>query len=647
MCGFTGFFDSARATATDALAATVARMADTLRHRGPDDGGTWCDADAGIALGHRRLSIIDLSPLGHQPMVSASGRYIIAFNGEIYNFPELRADLEAAGVKFRGHSDTEVLLAAFERWAVRETLSRAAGMFSFALYDRQEQTLTLARDRIGEKPLYYGWSGNVFMFGSELKALRAHPAWSGTVNRDALTLLLRHNYIPAPYTVYREFHKLTPGTCLTLPLRGERGVLPEPVAYWSARDMAQRGLDHPYAGSESDAAAELEQLLRTTIRGQMISDVPLGAFLSGGLDSSLIVALMQAQSERPVRTFCIGFREKEYNEAVHAKAVAHHLGTDHTELYTTPQEALDLIPRLPQLYDEPFSDSSQIPTTLVAQLTRRHVTVALSGDAGDELFAGYNRYRLGERLWSRISKLPPALRRAMAPLCRTGAPAASTLRNLLPLHWSRHAGGDKLEKLADALGAPDAMHLCRLIMSHWDEPASVVIGGSEPLTAVTNPANVLRGASFVAQSQFWDLLAYLPDDILVKVDRAAMSCSLETRIPLLDHRLVEFAWSLPMAMKLRGGTSKWLLRQVLYKHVPRELVERPKMGFGVPLDHWLRGPLRDWCESLISEERLRRDGYFSPAPIREKWRQHLTGRYNWQYFIWDVLMFQAWLDANR
>ncbi|HNW92576.1 MAG TPA: asparagine synthase (glutamine-hydrolyzing) [bacterium] len=647
MCGFTGFFDRARSAAADALTATVTRMADTLRHRGPDDGGTWVDAAAGVALGHRRLSIIDLSPLGHQPMLSASGRYAIAFNGEIYNFRELRTDLESSGAIFRGHSDTEVLLAAIELWGVRVALIRAVGMFSFALYDRTQRTVTLARDRIGEKPLYYGWAGTCFLFGSELKALRAHPSWSGSIDRDALALYLRHNYVPSPRTIYREFRKLIPGTYCTLALDGDRGAYPEPAVYWSAHTAAQQGLDRPFSGGDDAAVAEFERLLRQSIRGQMIADVPLGAFLSGGLDSSVVVALMQAQSDRPVRTFSIGFGEKEYNEAGYAKAVAQHLGTEHTELYVAADAALDLIPRLPHIFDEPFADSSQLPTTIVSELTRKYVTVALSGDAGDELLAGYNRYRLGQKLNRRLTAIPAPLRALLAPLASAAAPLASAVRPLVPAHWSRHAGGDKLRKLAAALRTPDGAALYLLIVSHWDDPAAVVIDGREPMTRLTNPAELLTGADFVGQTQYWDLISYLPDDILVKVDRSAMSCSLETRIPLLDHRIVEFAWSLPPRMKLRDGISKWVLRQVLYRHVPRELVERPKMGFGVPIDHWLRGPLRDWCESLISVDRLRRDGFFRPEPIREKWQQHLSGRYNWQYYIWDICMFQAWLDANR
>jgi asparagine synthase (glutamine-hydrolysing) len=649
MCGFTGFLDRSGALSADTLAGLVGRMNDTLFHRGPDDGDVWVDAAPGVALGHRRLSILDLSPAGHQPMPSAGGRYVVAFNGEIYNHLELRRELEAAGEApdWRGHSDTETLLAAVAAFGVEAALRRFVGMYAFALWDRETRTLYLARDRLGEKPLYYGWQGDSFLFGSELKAFKPHPAFRAEIDRDALTLFLRHGYIPAPHTIYRGIHKLPAGAYLALTSDSREAV---PVAYWSARAVAETGQRNPYAGTETEAADELERLLRRAVAGQMMADVPLGAFLSGGFDSSTVVALMQAQSSRPVRTFTIGFREKEYNEADHAAAVARHLGTEHTELYVTPEEAMAVIPKLPALYDEPFADSSQIPTFLVSQLARRHVTVSLSGDAGDELFGGYSRYRWTLDLWNRIGRLPQGARSALAGLL-----------TLLPIpYWNRLFGtvgfalpdrlrsnpGDKLHKLAALLNARTPETVYRDMISYWKEPAGLVLGATEPRTLLTDPDFRVALDDFGHRMMYLDTESYLTDDILVKVDRAAMGVSLETRVPLLDHRVVEFAWRLPLSLKMRGGQGKWLLREVLYRYVPQSLMDRPKMGFGVPTDHWLRGPLKDWAEALLDEERLRREGFFDPAPIREKWAEHQSGRRNWSYHLWIVLMFQAWLEAQ-
>ncbi len=662
MCGLTGFWRSLGGQRDEAT-ATVQRMADTLIHRGPDDAGVWVDEAAGLALGHRRLSILDLSPAGHQPMVSPSGRYVIAFNGEIYNHLALRSQLEKVGADgtapaWRGHSDTETLLAAFEAWGIEETLKRAVGMFALALWDRQTRMLTLARDRLGEKPLYYGRVRGALVFGSELKAIRAYPGFDNPIERRALALYMRHNYIPAPWSIYQGIWKLPPGTYLQF--RAEDALTPdptpkgrgEPVAYWSARAVAEAGLADPFMGSEQEAVAELDRLLRQSLAGQMIADVPLGAFLSGGIDSSTVVAVMQALSSQPVKTFTIGFHEGEYNEAGHAKAVANHLGTDHTEWYVTPREALDVIPKLPALYDEPFADSSQIPTHLVCAAARRHVTVALSGDGGDELFGGYNRYFWAMRLWRRLRLVPRPLRAAAAAFATALSPAAwnqclSTLRPLLPKRLRYANFGDKLHKAAALFSArrPEALYL-RLV-SHWDDPTELVQGAKEPTTPITDPAAWLNGPDFERRMMYLDTITYLTDDILVKVDRAAMGVSLETRVPLLDHRIVEFAWRLPLAMKIRDGQGKWLLRQVLYLYVPRALIERPKMGFGVPIDHWLRGPLKDWAEDLLAEERFKREGFFDPAPIRQKWTEHLSGKRNWQYHLWDVLMFQAWRDHVR
>ncbi|HQU17250.1 MAG TPA: asparagine synthase (glutamine-hydrolyzing) [Gammaproteobacteria bacterium] len=650
MCGIVGLVDLGGESVGGVLQHAVGAMADALRHRGPDDAGTWVDASAGVALAHRRLSILDLSAAGHQPMVSADGRRVLVFNGEIYNFRALRSELEKHGIGFRGHSDTEVLLAAIGLWGMEEALAKSNGMFAFALWDRRERTLSLARDRVGEKPLYYGWVGGDFVFASELKALRVHPRWRGEVDRGALTLLLRHNYIPAPYSIYQGIHKLPPGHWLTLSpsARDEQGGV-QVVPYWSAREVAESGARDPFRGTTQEAADGLETLLRDAVRLRLEADVPVGAFLSGGIDSSITVALMQQESRSPVRTFSIGFHESEYNEAHHAKAVAAHLGTEHTELYVTAREAMEVIPRLPEIFDEPFADSSQIPTFLVSEMTRRHVTVSLSGDGGDELFGGYNRYFLGRSLWNKIGWMPARARAVVASGIRAVGPARTgrvlnAVQAALPARLRIQNPGDKLDKLAKILAEPNPDALYHGLVSHWQRPAEVVIGGHEPPTAVTDRDGWARLPDFTERMMYLDLVSYLPDDILVKVDRASMAVSLESRIPLLDPRLIEFAWRLPLALKVRNGEGKWLLRQVLYRHVPRALIDRPKTGFGVPIDTWLRGPLRDWCEALLDPARLAREGYFEPEPIRAKWEEHLSGRRNWHYYLWDVLMFQAWLE---
>jgi len=628
-------------------------MADTLRLRGPDDGGAWVDADAGIALGHQRLSIIDLSLEGHQPMHSFCGRYVIAFNGEIYNYQDIRHELEQESqgyaIPWRGHSDTEVALAAISRWGIEAAVRRFVGMFAFALWDRTERVLYLVRDRLGEKPLYYGRMGRSILFGSELKALRAHPDFKGEINRDALALYLRHNCIPAPYSIYRGIYKLPPGTMLAVSDRD--APFPDPVQYWSVREAAEHGLAEPFTGSTEEAIAALDGLLRDAVGLQMVADVPLGVFLSGGIDSSTVVALMQAQSDRPVKTFTIGFNETGYNEAEHAKAVARHLGTEHTEFYVTPEEAMAVIPRLPALYDEPFADSSQIPTFLVSEMARRSVTVSLSGDGGDELFAGYNRYFWGRSIWKRVGWMPQPLRVAAAVALTAVSPQSwdrvfAAAKSLLPAKLKQSTPGDKIHKLAEVLAveSPEAMY--RGLASHWKDPASVVLGSSEPPTALTDRRLWSDLPDFTQRMMYLDTVTYLPDDILVKVDRASMGVSLEARIPFLDHRVVEFAWRLPLSMKVRDGQGKWLLRQVLYQYVPKELVGRPKTGFDVPIDAWLRGPLRDWAEDLLGERRLSEERFFDPVPIRDKWNEHLSGARNWQYYLWDVLMFQAWLDQH-
>lgn len=651
MCGFVGFMGGIAGDSQFSDDAVLQHMAKAILNRGPDDEGSWADSDRRIGLGHRRLSIVDLSPAGHQPMVSGSGRYVVVYNGEIYNHMDCRASLAMTGasIEWRGHSDTETLLAGFDAWGIQGTVERCIGMFAFAVWDKQTSTLTLARDRLGEKPLYYGWQGTgqnaTFLFGSELNALKVHPAFAAVIDRNALCLLMRHNYIPAPFSIYQGIAKLEAGCLLTLSLEQQE---PKVIRYWSAATVAVAGCAAPFAGTPTQAVDELELLLKSAVQQQMMADVPLGAFLSGGIDSSTVVALMQAQSSRPVKTFTIGFNEEGYNEAMHAKAVAKHLGTAHTELYVSPQQALDVIPRLPALYCEPFSDSSQIPTFLVSQLARQQVTVSLSGDAGDELFCGYNRYLLANKLWQKLSVLPTGSRRLAASGLTALPPSWWTsllgpVQGLLPSSLRQANLGDKLHKAAGVLASGDLDALYLGLVSHWDDPTSIVIGGKEPPTLLTGNTPGLDGLDDIQRMMALDALTYLPDDILVKVDRAGMGVSLEGRVPFLDHRVVEFAWSLPQSLKLRDGVGKWVLRQVLYRHVPKELIERPKMGFGVPIGDWLRGPLRDWAENLLDKARLDREGYFNPGPIRQKWAEHLSGARNWQYHLWNVLMFQAWL----
>ena len=680
MCGFAGFLTSDAVPSGSgtslAMSELATRMAQAIVHRGPDDAGAWADPQAGIALGFRRLSIVELSAAGHQPMHSASGRYVIAFNGEIYNHMKLRADLP--GLAWRGHSDTETLLAGFEAWGVEETLKKTVGMFAIALWDTQTRTLHLARDRFGEKPLYYGWVGSgsngAFVFGSELKALRAHPAFANPVSREALALYMRFTYVPAPHSIYQNIFKLEPGCMLSFAAAEPRSAanalsapaqaLRPPFAqgaltlrrWWSLADVVQSGANNQIT-DEAQALAALEQRLKDAVRLQSLADVPLGAFLSGGIDSSTIVALMQQQSSQAVKTFTVGFEEAGFDESPHARAVARHLGTDHSELFVIATEAQAVIPQLPAMYDEPFADSSQIPTHLVCKAARQQVTVALSGDAGDELFGGYNRYFWGPRIWSRLAWLPYPARQALGAAIRalpTGAWDALSrpINAMLPASQGIARAGDKAHKLAARLsGVRDLDDLYCSLVSEWQDPAQVVkldgLPHSAALGLLDDPLPAQGADQQQLRMMYRDSTTYLPDDILCKVDRAAMAISLETRVPFLDHRVAELAWQLPLHMKIRGNEGKWALRQVLYKYVPRELIERPKAGFGIPVGQWLRGPLRDWAEDLLSEQRLQREGFFHLAPIRAKWSEHQSGQREHTASLWAVLMFQAWLQAQR
>lgn len=645
MCGFAGFWDEQARVNKAELESRALSMANTLRHRGPDSYGVWAQAEAGLAFGHRRLAILDLSPAGHQPMCSPSGRFVLVYNGEVYNCAELRSELlrENGTLSFRGHSDTEVMLAAFEAWGLDPALKRMNGMFAFALWDRQRRELFLARDRMGEKPLYYGWVKNVFLFGSELKALRAYPTFDAEIDRDALASYLRFDCVPAPFSIYKNISKLQPGCFLRL-RKGNLHIR----EYWSLRSSVMRGLSEPFPGCVQEAEEELDGLLRDAVKLRMHADVPLGAFLSGGIDSSLVVALMQAQSSEGVRTFSIGFHDEECDEAKDAQRVARHLGTDHTELYVTSADAMRMIDSLPEIYDEPFADSSQIPTLLVSELARRQVTVSLSGDGGDEIFGGYNRYTWGDRVWRYFERATPTARRLAASAIRAAGPrywdaAFRLARPVLPKAWRQRLPGYKLHKIATLLTSADPEEMYARMASRWFEPERALRGARKlaPLAMVDHQQLAL--SDFAQQAMYLDALTFLPNDILVKVDRATMAFSLEGRIPYLDHRVVEFAWRLPVQLKVRPNQGKWILRQVLYRYVPGKLIERPKMGFGIPLDLWLRGPLRDWAEALLEPQLLEQAGFFNAPVVRQIWKEHLSGRGAWHYHIWDVLMFQLWL----
>jgi len=647
MCGIAGLLGPTGAAPAGAIEARARAMVGRLRHRGPDDEGVWADPDAGVALAMRRLAIVDLSPAGHQPMVSASGRYVLVFNGEVYDHRALRARLEAAGARFAGHSDTEVLLAAVDAWGLRAALERANAMFGLALWDRAERRLTLARDRLGEKPLYYGWAGADLVFGSELKALRGHDGFRPEVDRDSVAAYLRAGFVPHPRTIYRGVATLAPGALVTFAAGGSAGSMPEPERWWSLGDTVTAGAGARRGEVPADAVDHLDELLGDAVALRLQADVPVGAFLSGGVDSSAVVALAQARGCGPVRTFTIAMPDAGFDEAPQAKAVAAHLGTEHTEVRLSVADALAVIPRLATIYDEPFGDPSAVPTVLVSEVARRFVTVCLSGDGGDEVFAGYNRHVLGPMLWRRLGALPsPARRAAAAALLSPPRAVWDRAGALLPARVRVRNPADKVEKLSRLLGCTDVAGVYKSLAGQWDDPAGVVLGSKEPPTVADQPGGWPRLHGALEEFLWLDTAMVLPDDMLTKVDRASMSVGLELRVPLLDHRIVEWAWQLPSASKLRDGRGKWVLRQVLDRYVPSALVDRPKMGFDPPLGAWLRGPLRDWAEDLLAPARLADDGWFDPAPIRVQWDDHVAGRRNNDYRLWSVLMFQSWLDTQ-
>lgn len=650
MCGFAGLLNPLSDKSLDWYKDRTDKMTNAIHHRGPDDGSMWLDAEQGISLGFRRLSILDLSEQGRQPMQSACGRYILVFNGEIYNHAEIKSEILESGkfsYAFRGRSDTEVLLAGITVWGFEKTLQKTNGMFAIALWDKELRSLFLSRDRLGEKPLYYGWVGQTFAFASELKSLKALPEFTNPIDKKAVSLFFRHNCIPAPYSAYEKIWKLPPGSFLQV--RTKQTEISHPQKYWSAQTICAEKSQTPFQGSIEEAEISLHSLLKEAVKMRMEADVPLGAFLSGGIDSSLIVSLMQSQSIRPIQTFTIGFEEAAFNESLFAKKIANHLKTEHTELTVTAKEAQSVIPLLPNMYDEPFADPSQIPTYLVSKLAREKVTVSLSGDGGDELFAGYNRYLWGKSFWQRFGELKPQFKNQLAFLLNSVRPKYwdtifHAMEKLLPKKMRWAAPGEKIQKLVEVLGVKNTHELYVALTSHFNPPGAITLNQEQHPTQITDETYWPSLEEGIERMMYFDLVTYLPDDILVKVDRASMAVSLEGRMPLLDHRVVELAWSFPLEFKLRNGTGKFLLKKVLDHYIPAELIERPKMGFSVPVGDWIRGPLRPWAESLLSEARLRQEGFLNAKAVREKWDQHLSGDRNWQHQLWDILLFQAWLN---
>ena len=652
MCGIVGYLGGDFSN-SELNKSIIGEMSDQILKRGPDSSGTWIDPSNKIGLAHRRLAIVDLSAAGHQPMTSSSSRYVITYNGEIYNSIEIKEELIKIdrAPAWRGHSDTEILLAGFEAWGIKGTISRLTGMFAIAVWDKDLKELILIRDRIGEKPLYYGWQGTgsnkVFLFGSELKSLKKHPQFINEIDRGSLALYMRYCYVPTPHSIYKGIKKLEPGTILRVSLNNHQSQ----DKYWDACEIAKKGFESPFNATLTEVTNNLEEALKKTISKQMMADVPLGAFLSGGIDSSAVVALMQAQSSRAIKTFTIGFKEEGYNEAEFSKLVAQHIGTDHTELYVSSQDALDVVPKLPNLYCEPFADSSQIPTFLVSALARKNVTVSLSGDGGDEVFGGYNRYLFADKLWKSIKILPSAFRGMIGKGVKSFPDAGwsnafKILNRITPPKFNGVSWGDKLQKGAGVFGSKNLVSLYQGLVSNWQDPSAVVIGELEHENIFSRDAQMLSNFGDIEKMMAIDMVSYLPDDILVKVDRAAMGVSLETRVPFLDHHIIEFASKIPLSMKINNGVGKAVLREVLYKYVPRDLIERPKMGFGIPVSDWLKGPLKEWAEELLNESRLASQGFFYPEIVRKMWSEHLSGTRNWQSQLWAVLMFQAWLEDN-
>ena len=639
MCGIAGYVGK-----TSYPYNCLGEMAKAINHRGPDDRGTWCDEDEGIGLAHARLSILDLSSAGHQPMHSVSKNFVLVFNGEIYNHKVLRSELELIAQRnWLGHSDTETLLVAIDHWGLEKTLKKAKGMFAIALWDKRNKNLSLACDRIGEKPLYYGWVNDQFVFASELKSIKKFPEFKNLIDRNSLALFLRFNSIPAPHSIYQDIYKLEPGQIIQLNAESKKV---KKFNFWSTEEVYNKGNLSQVSGTPEEIVDQLEVVLSKAVSSQMQSDVPLGAFLSGGIDSSTIVALMQSQSDSQVNTFTIGFNAKEYDEAKHARMVANHIGTNHFEMYVTERDALDIIPDLPNIYDEPFADSSQIPTYLVSKFAKQEVTVALSGDAGDELFGGYNRYVFAEKMFSKIMKGPISIRQLIssAIFTMTEEKWNILLNNFLSERFADI--GHKLHKVANVLPAKSIRDMHFKLVSQIHNPSDWLLNANEYKTSLNDDTKRFVELNPIEQMMAYDLITYLPTDILTKVDRAAMAVSLETRVPFLDPNVIEFSASLPMEFKIRNGVTKWALREVLYKHVPKDLIERPKMGFGVPLAEWLRGPLQDWAESLLDEKRLHQEGFFDVKFVRNKWLEHLSGKRNWHHQLWNVLMFQAWLEQN-
>ena len=655
MCGIAGFINKGKTGAAE-LAAIASGMAGKLAHRGPNGAGVWTDAESGIGLAHQRLAIMDLSPAGHQPMTSSCGRFVLVFNGEIYNHQKIRRELKLVPAStphsFNGHSDTETILAAISQWGLECALNKCVGMFALGLWDKREHQLHLARDRVGEKPLYYGFHNGNLLFGSELKAITAYPGFKAQINRNALIQYLQYSFIPAPNSIYQGIYKLPPGCHLTLTktLLSQQ-ILPEPQAYWSLGQVASKAQKNPFRGSEDLAVLELERLLSESISDQIIADVPLGAFLSGGIDSSTVVALMQSLSDKPVKSFTIGFSESDYDESKHAQQVARHIGTDHRELFVSPDQALDVIPNLPTIYDEPFADVSQIPTFLVSTLASKDVTVCLSGDGGDELFGGYNRHINGSSLWRKFNRIPRNIRKAASKTItkfphKTLESAFHTANRMIPKAYQYNMVGEKIHKIAHLLSAESGDQIYNSLLSKWHESERILADTMHFNSAISNscPSEI---RTLEQRMMFMDTAIYLPDNVLVKIDRAAMGASLETRVPMLEHRLIEFAWTLPIEMNIRGNQGKRLLRKLLYRHVPATLIERPKAGFSVPIDDWLRGPLRDWAEDLLDHQKISTDGYFCPEAIKRKWDQHKSGKYNWGQQLWNVTTFQAWLRVHK